>query len=342
MHSLKTALAIAGLAALATPVAASDELPWIADFDQAVKVAEREGKDLLVDFTGSDWCKWCITLDEEVFVHDEFLSYARDKYVLVALDFPRDEAIKAQVPNPERNDELMREHGVQGFPTILLMTAEGDVYGQTGYQPGGPAKYVAHLTELRETGRPMLMKVIALAEEFAAAEGAARLAVWERVLDMLEGMDATSAGLQRLVEPAKLAFELDPENAAGHKLRAVRALAAVGQLDEDVRAAIREHDPRNEEGLLELALRHQFYSVMDADSALAACDELDALLEAGGFRDTELGFELLATAASWFHVQLAEVEGVDTAARAKRYAGLAKELGGHPGATRMLDSILDS
>ena len=32
----------------------------------AVAQAKEQGKDLLVDFTGSDWCAWCIRLDEEV------------------------------------------------------------------------------------------------------------------------------------------------------------------------------------------------------------------------------------------------------------------------------------
>jgi thioredoxin-related protein len=58
--------------------------------------------------------------------------------VLVALDYPRDEAVKAKVPNPKRNQELLAKYDVQGYPTILLMTPDGDVFGQTGYSRADP------------------------------------------------------------------------------------------------------------------------------------------------------------------------------------------------------------
>ena len=143
MRSLSSTLAIGLLATLATPAAAADEVNvWIGDFDQAVEIAKRDGKDLFVDFTGSDWCKWCIQLHNEVFDHEQFLVAAQKDYVLVALDFPNSEEAKAKVSNPERNDELSKKYQISGFPTVLLMTAEGDVFGRTGYQAGGPEAYV--------------------------------------------------------------------------------------------------------------------------------------------------------------------------------------------------------
>ncbi|MCY3004338.1 MAG: thioredoxin family protein [Planctomycetota bacterium] len=105
LFSLRAAtLSLVGCVALVAPAVASEG--WIADFDEAVKIAKAEKKDLFVDFTGSDWCGWCKKLDAEVFSHEEFLTAAKKSFVLVALDFPRDEAVKAKVPNPKRNDEL--------------------------------------------------------------------------------------------------------------------------------------------------------------------------------------------------------------------------------------------
>jgi len=106
---------------------------WYDDFDVAVEAAKREKKDLLVDFTGSDWCGWCIRLHKEVFDHAAFDAGVKDHFILVALDFPRGEAAKKKVPNPARNNELQQKYGVRGFPTILLMGADGEVYGKTGY-----------------------------------------------------------------------------------------------------------------------------------------------------------------------------------------------------------------
>ena len=112
---LVLAFALAGL----VPLHAQEKDPhagWLTDFDKAVETAKQEKKDLLVDFTGSDWCGWCIKLKEEVFDHDEFTKAVTPHFVLVALDYPRGEEAKAKVPNPERNKELSRSTGSRAFP----------------------------------------------------------------------------------------------------------------------------------------------------------------------------------------------------------------------------------
>ena len=43
-------------------------------------------------------------------------------------------------------------YSIQGFPTILLMDHEGRVYGQAGYQEGGPDPYNTMLAELKKKG----------------------------------------------------------------------------------------------------------------------------------------------------------------------------------------------
>jgi len=133
--------AVAGLAATAAFAAAG----WEEDFDKAAAEAKKEGKHMLVDFTGSDWCGWCIKLDKEVFSQKEFKKYAKENLVTVALDFPRNKPQSKKVQ--QRNEALMKEHGIRGFPTILVMSPEGEVIGRTGYKPGGPEEYVKHIQE---------------------------------------------------------------------------------------------------------------------------------------------------------------------------------------------------
>ena len=70
--------------------AAGDE--WMTDFEAAKQKAAAENKDLLVNFTGSDWCSWCIKLVDEVFKHDAFKKGVADNFVLVELDFPQDKS----------------------------------------------------------------------------------------------------------------------------------------------------------------------------------------------------------------------------------------------------------
>lgn len=119
---------------------------WMTDFKAAQSQAAAEQKPMLLDFTGSDWCGWCIKLDEEVFSQNAFKEYAADSLVLVELDFPRgkeqSDALKAQ------NKALAEKYGVRGFPTIVLLSSDGDLIEKTGYRPGGAESYVAHIKSI--------------------------------------------------------------------------------------------------------------------------------------------------------------------------------------------------
>ena len=136
------------LLAVGASVAVAADGPWLTDFDEAKKQAEKEDKAILMDFTGSDWCGWCIKLDKEVFSKKEFLDYARKNLVLVEVDFPR----KKEIPEAtkKQNAKLAKKYKIEGFPTIVLTDAKGKKFAKTGYQEGGPKAYVKHLGELLE------------------------------------------------------------------------------------------------------------------------------------------------------------------------------------------------
>lgn len=123
---------------------------WMTDFEAAQAKAAEKAKPMLLDFTGSDWCGWCIKLKKEVFSQDAFQSYAKDELVLVEIDFPRSKEQSDEVK--AQNEALAKKYGIRGFPTILLLSPEGELIGRTGYQPGGATKYVAHLKEILAGG----------------------------------------------------------------------------------------------------------------------------------------------------------------------------------------------
>ena len=119
----------------------------MSNFKEAQQKAAAENKDLLVNFTGSDWCGWCIKLVDEVFQHESFKQGVADKFVLLEIDFPRDKT-KLDQATQQQNEMLQEKYSIQGFPTILLLDSEGLPYAQTGYQAGGPEKYLTHLDNL--------------------------------------------------------------------------------------------------------------------------------------------------------------------------------------------------
>jgi protein disulfide-isomerase len=127
-------------------IEAASDLTWETDFEAASLQAKKAGKQMLLNFTGSDWCGWCIRLDKEVFSQAEFKAYAKDALILVELDFPRGKELDASTK--AQNEALAQKYEIRGFPTILILSPEGELVGKTGYQRGGAAEYVEHLKEL--------------------------------------------------------------------------------------------------------------------------------------------------------------------------------------------------
>lgn len=128
------------LLACAPPPPAGPSLQWSEDLPAAEAEARQSNRWLLMNFSGSDWCGWCIKLDREVFSQPAFQAYAAENLVPVLIDFPRR---KSQPDDLKaRNETLMRRFQVRGFPTLLLFTPEGELAGQLGYVPGGPEAFI--------------------------------------------------------------------------------------------------------------------------------------------------------------------------------------------------------
>lgn len=126
----------------------AQKLKWHTDVKEAIAIGNKEHKPLLLFFTGSDWCGWCIRLQKEVLLTPEFANWAAKNVILVELDYPRRTPQAPEVK--KQNDELQQAFGIQGFPTIYFANAtdtEGKVnfsgLGSTGYVAGGPVAWLA-------------------------------------------------------------------------------------------------------------------------------------------------------------------------------------------------------
>ncbi len=315
----------------APPAPAKSNDVWFADFDKAVEAATAQKKDLLVDFTGSDWCGWCIKLHEEVFAHDAFLQSAQKSFVLVALDFPNAEEIKAKVPNPKRNQELAQKYGVQGYPTVLLMTPAGDVFGKSGYAPGGPEKYAEAVNGMLETGKRRMAEVASLTASFTKVkEGKERDAVVATAVTMLAGMTGEDVGVDKVADIAKHAVA---STDAAIVEQAVNALVKAGHADAETQTKGFELDPKNEKGLYEMIVKAKMVSVQDDDSAKAFLGDLDKLIALGA-KNKETLTEMLFNAMRWTKGPLRDEDA------AKKWAtALEKHVDGTPDAQKYADMI---
>ena len=154
-------LALVALCLSAVSLSAAEAV-WLTDLDEGIKVAKAEKKAILVDFTGSDWCGWCIRIKKEVFDQKEFAAVTKD-FVLVELDYPQKK--KQPAEEKAKNKALAEKFGIEGFPTILLLDANGEPFSQTGYEAGGPVKYLAHLAELLKANTAEGRKAFAQAKK---------------------------------------------------------------------------------------------------------------------------------------------------------------------------------
>jgi thiol-disulfide isomerase/thioredoxin len=124
--------------------ARAPELVWRNDFPGALKQAQLENKLVLLDFTGSDWCGWCIKFDQDVLATPKFAAYATTKLQLVKVDFPHHTPQNADLKRA--NDALSQQFSVDGFPTFVLVDGNGKELGrQVGYLQGGPEAFISEL-----------------------------------------------------------------------------------------------------------------------------------------------------------------------------------------------------
>jgi thioredoxin-related protein len=141
--------ALAVALAVVAPVSGYAENGWETDLKKAQEQAKSGNKLVFLDFTGSDWCGWCIRLDKDILSKPAFKEYADKNLVLVEIDFPRAKAQSADLK--KQNRELAEQYQISGFPTIVVLNASGQkVWQYEGYYPEGPTGLIAELEKARK------------------------------------------------------------------------------------------------------------------------------------------------------------------------------------------------
>ncbi len=138
---------------LATLAAAADQATttWTVGWKAAATAAAKAKQPILANFTGSDWCSWCIKLKKEVFSTPEFAAWTTGKVVLMEVDFPQQG--KPSEAQQRENQGLAEKYHIEGYPTILILSAEGKELGRLGYKAGGPQAWTAAAQAILDAGR---------------------------------------------------------------------------------------------------------------------------------------------------------------------------------------------
>lgn len=125
---------------------------WSANWESVKAQSLKTGKPILANFTGSDWCPYCIRLEEEVFTTEEFKTWAKEKVILFEADYPQGKELPEKIT--KQNEQLAREYGVSAFPSILFLDGNGDVLGNSGYlRDPGPTAWTKFADQQIEQGK---------------------------------------------------------------------------------------------------------------------------------------------------------------------------------------------
>jgi len=245
--------------------ATSTPAGWTDDFDAAKKQAAAEGKLLLVDFSGSDWCGWCKKLDQEVFAKPEFLKRVKKDFVLVMIDSPRDKSLLSEKA-AKQNPELQRKYKISGYPTVLIMDADGEVLEKTGYRRGGAKEYAKYLADVKK----FAMAVVKLKKEIAAMPKGApsRLAKIDAVFASA-GNDVLWKNEQFIAE----LFENDPKGKYAAKYPFVKYCLP---LEKKFQAACGEFQSRFYKKMNEISQKGQKPTKEQRDEVMAEVDAFAA------------------------------------------------------------------
>lgn len=142
-------------------------ISWFTNYDEALSQARASHKPILLLFTGSDWCSWCIKLENEVLSTPDFAAVVGDRFVFFKADFPLNKTISPQLT--ANNKALQKRFNVHGYPSIVLIEPENErQIGTAGYEAGGGQKYGLYLLRMVESNASHNQKMSLLDEQSGA------------------------------------------------------------------------------------------------------------------------------------------------------------------------------
>jgi len=123
------------------------ESEWLTNYEKAIKKASKKDKNILVYFTGSDWCPPCKMLKKDFFDSAEFAAVSSD-YVLLYVDIPMNKDLLSAEQLAENKALSVKLNPQSAVPLIKILDKEGNELDQySGYSMNGDTRYHLQLVE---------------------------------------------------------------------------------------------------------------------------------------------------------------------------------------------------
>ena len=124
---------------------------WQTNFEEAKKIATEQDKNVVIVFSGSDWCAPCIKLDKNIWQSEAFKKEAAAEWIVVRADFPRKKANELSKEQTEHNRKLAEKFNLEGsFPLVVVLDKNGKVLGKMGFKNVSPEEYIKMIHALEK------------------------------------------------------------------------------------------------------------------------------------------------------------------------------------------------
>ena len=265
------------LSLLCIPLFAASAAEWGTNYEEALNKARSEGKAVLAEFTGSDWCYYCRKLRQEVLDSPDFASWAEENFVLLEIDLPQHTDIGIELLT--QNQMLRSKYQIDGYPTLLVLDASGRPLGGMFGYVGDPKTVQAEL----EPGIKAEKLLREAAKLPATQKQAPLIAAWKLIPQELHELNIP---LQQEVA------EHDPHDLSGlraaasaeRQLQECKAAEAAAPTDEAalriVQKTLATATPHNKRQLLELQYRLLIRMAEKPEDVYAAAEVAYASVDA--------------------------------------------------------------
>jgi len=217
---------------------ASAEEGWLVSFEKAKEQAAKEGKPILMEFTGSDWCPPCKALHKNVLVKDVFKKEMPKHFILLKLDNPKDKS-KQTEDEKEQYKKLSKEYKVSGVPSIFLVDVGGKpFFKKVGYSNQPADAWVKDMVAKTEIPDAL--------EDANAAKGLERAKLLDKALSLM-GSDAANQRKEDINE----IITLDSKNKAGLKAKYEGVLAAT-EIKDSLQAIMRDRGAKPDDKIVKV------------------------------------------------------------------------------------------
>ena len=113
-----------------------NQVKWYYDYETAREQAFRMQKDILLVFDGSPWDDISNQLKADILDKDNFLSAIGRNYIPCCLEIPLDDGETTFSEQQEKNLEIYQIFAIPEVPTILVLTANNQIYDTIPYTTG--------------------------------------------------------------------------------------------------------------------------------------------------------------------------------------------------------------